>query len=81
MTKSYLIIFDQIIFVHKFCTSESDNGVLYFAASSHFHTRKSFHFYARSGRTSVSHYQHVLCVAPGNKHIQKPCINSTCTRE
>ena len=23
-----------------------------------------FCFYARSGRTSVSHYKHVLCVAP-----------------
>ena len=29
---------------------------LYFTASLHFHTRRSFRFYARSGRTSVSHY-------------------------
>ena len=38
-----------------FCTNEISNGALYFTASSYFHTRKSFHFYARSGRTLASY--------------------------
>ena len=40
----------------KFCRNERNNGAVYLTASSHFHTRKGFRFYARSGRTSVSHY-------------------------
>ena len=38
---------------HSFCTNKRNNGALNFTASSHFHMLKNFHFYARSGRTSV----------------------------
>ena len=74
-----MLMNDKIIFDRCYCINSAKNernkvqkrkkyGALYFTASSHFHTRTSFCFYARSGRTSVSHYQHVLCVAPGNEH-------------
>ena len=35
------------ILLHKVYTNERNNGGLYCTASSHFHTRKSFHSYAR----------------------------------
>ena len=50
---------DNIIFDSYYCINSAqtrNNGALYFTASSHFHMRKSFYFYAGSGRTSVSHY-------------------------
>ena len=52
----------------NFCANERNNDALYFTTSSHFHTRKSFLLYACFGRTSVTHYEHLFCVAPGNKH-------------
>ena len=30
---------------------------------------------------SAKHCENVLCLAPGNKHNLKPCINSTRSRE
>ena len=34
-----------------------------------------------SGPVQILIILHVLCVAPGNKHNQKPCINSMRSRE
>ena len=34
-----------------------------------------------SGPVQILIILHVLCVAPGNKHNKKPCINSTRSRE
>ena len=72
-----MLMNDKIIFDRYYCIHSAERnkvqerkkyGALYFTAS-YFHTRKSFRFYARSGQTSVSHYYHVLCVAPGNEHM------------
>ena len=63
-----MLMNDKIIFDRYYCINSAEtkekkkvqkrkkHGALYFTASSHSHTRKSFRFYARSGRTSVSHY-------------------------
>ena len=34
-----------------------------------------------SGPVQILINLHVLCVAPGNKHNEKPCINNTRSRE
>ena len=44
---------DKIIFDSYYCINSAqtkNNGALYFTDSSHFHTRKSFRFYARHAR-------------------------------
>ena len=56
-----MLMNDKIIFDRCYCErnkvqKQKKYGALYITASSHIHTRKSFRFYARSGRTSVSHY-------------------------
>ena len=68
-----MLMNDKIIFACYYCINSAQTKEIMVhyilqPRSSHFHTHKSFHFYARSRRTSVSHYQHVLCMASGNEH-------------
>ena len=68
------IIFDRYYCINSAETKEiryrNERNLLHYILQPHhifIRVFKSFRFYARSGRTSVSHYQHVLCMAPGNE--------------
>ena len=55
----------KIIFDRYYCINSAEMKeimVHYILQPHHIYMCKSFRFYARSGRTSVSHYWHVLCM-------------------
>ena len=67
-----MLMNDKIIFDRYYCinSAETKEIMVHSILQPHhiFIRVKAFGFYARSGRTSVSHYYHMLCVAPGNEH-------------
>ena len=74
-----MLMNDKITFDLYYCINSAEtkeircrnerNMVHYILQPHHIFIRvKALVFYARSGRTSVSHSKHVLCVAPGNEH-------------
>ena len=69
------IMFDRCYCINSanHCENEENIGALYFITSS-----QPMH---DSGPVQILIILHVLCVAPGNKDNQKPCINSTRSRE
>ena len=77
---------DKIIFYLYYCINsaknERSNDALYFTASSHFHTHKSIHSYARSGRSSVSHYyecfEWCLVTSINKSHVLTACAHKNC---